>query len=79
MKEHFEALKNHPRIARGWRVWSITPSMDLRWNNGVLQQFCGVRWRHDREQHVGGGYYSQEDTTSEWLNVPNFQPEREII
>lgn len=72
MKEHHEQLKNHPRIALGWKVWNITVGPDLRYSKttGALQQIAGVRWRHEHEQHIGGGYYSRDDTTTEWLDVP---------
>lgn len=67
-------LQADDRIKRGWKVWAVTPTNELRYvHRGsmlVLQQACVVRWRHDREQHVGGGYYSHDEDTSEWLDVP---------
>ena len=74
-----DELDNHPRISRGWVVYSISRTNDLRWveksGSHQLQQLCSVTWRHLREQHIGGGYYSNEDKTSEWLIVPLIQPE----
>jgi hypothetical protein len=74
MKEFLEKLSTHKRVGRGWTVYSITPTSNLRFYRGVLQQECTVKWRHDVEQHVGGGYYDHFDMTSEWLDVPTIEP-----
>ena len=69
-----DQLDRHPRIARGWVVYGISRTQDLRFLHrggaSVLQQQCTVTWKHPREQHIGGGYYSTEYSTSEWLDVP---------
>ncbi len=81
MTEYYESLRNSPRTKRGWSLYSIELCPDLRWiereGKLVLQQKAGVRWRHEKEQHIGGGYYSHEATTSEWIDVPTVKIEKE--
>lgn len=73
MRSYFEQLKSHPKIARGWIVRGVLPSLHLRFvtrnGNKILQQSCSVTWEFSREIFIDG-QFTNRDMTIEWLDVP---------